>query len=112
MGALAVVAGVLVTSMSSPPASQQPSEVQGRTWVPVQTDDGPRLVLVNGISGLIEAQATTTDPQPEGVEVVASTVDRTVLGSAEALTVVDNGRRVAVSRTGVAGSSATLVGDR
>ena len=46
-------------AIASPPRSAQVLELDGRTWF--STADGRQLLLVNGISGLIEAATEVPD---------------------------------------------------
>jgi hypothetical protein len=112
LAAIALLATGVALVAWSPPTAQRPNDIQGRTWLSVRTGDGPALVLVNGISGLIEGEAATAERQSTDLKVVDSSTDRTLLGSSSSLTVVENGSHRAASRADTDGSNAVLLGDQ
>lgn len=96
---LAIGAGAAV---ASPPRSAQVHELDGRTWF--STNDGTQLLLLNGISGLIEA--ATEVPDAEGsLAFVDGRGPRTLLSTGDGLVAVDDGahtvRRLPGSDRGV-----------
>ena len=54
--ATALVAAGLAWLLASPPSVTSAHDLHGRTWLTVASSSGPQLVLVNGISGLIEGR--------------------------------------------------------
>lgn len=110
---MVVLAGVLgiagLAVAFDPPDTQGPRDLDGRTWLSVSTASGPTLVLANGFSGLVEAQAQIEDPPERALAVLGSRAGRTLLGDGAALVVVDDARHEAQRLD--ATTDAVLVGD-
>src|SRR6187402_2590229 len=87
---LAVLAGAAaaVIELGEPPDRVAAEEFDGRTWL---TTDGGRLVLANGISGLVEAQASTDDDIPRGLRFAGSNRRATLLESDRQAVLVADG---------------------
>lgn len=58
LGLVLVVAGGV--ALASPPPSAAFADDDGRTWLPRTAGDTTQLLLVNGISGSIEAESSVT----------------------------------------------------
>ena len=88
---VALVAGVLVVSwLADPPDRVVAQEIDGRTWLSVPRRDDTALVLANGVSGLVEAEADLTDSVPADLRFGGSDGRFTVLaGDGEAVVVAD-----------------------
>ena len=114
LSVVALIATTVGIVVASPPPSEQPEEFHGRTWLYVSSpNEASPLVLVNGLSGMIEGRATTDgSATPSGAEFVGATTSETLLGTPSAVTVVDNGAHGAVSRAGIDGTSSVLTGGR
>jgi hypothetical protein len=118
-GLVAVAVGG--AALASPPTSATSSDRDGRTWLAVPDGEGSRLLLVNGISGLIEADADLDAPASE-VRFVSERAGRTLLATGDSFAVVDDARHeiarvddaaaVALADDGIvklAGTAATLL---
>ena len=108
---LAIVAAAITAlgvgaAIASPPRSARLEELDGRTWF--ATADGTQLLLVNGISGLIEA-ATAVPGAPGPVTFVDGRGPSTLLRGQRGLLVVDDGEHDVALVDGAAG--AAFVGD-
>ncbi len=88
---VALVAGVLVVSwLADPPDRVVAQEIDGRTWLSVPRRADTALVLANGVSGLVEAEADLTDSVPADLRFGGSDGRFTVLsGDGEAVVVAD-----------------------
>lgn len=108
---IALVAGVTAIVLSSPATSQHPDGLHGRTWLSIATAEGPDLVLVNGISGLVEAQATLPAGAQVGTtRVVHSSAEHTLLGGSGDAVIIDNGSHETWARADLDGTQGVLVG--
>jgi len=58
---VALIGTAVGIAIASPPSSEMPDDFHGRTWLSVASTSGPQLVLVNGISGLIEPDRPLVD---------------------------------------------------
>ncbi|MFV0308914.1 MAG: hypothetical protein ACK5OX_14355 [Desertimonas sp.] len=93
----ALVAGGLVVAFGDPPARLTHAEVDGRTWLPVSRSAGDSLVLANGISGLVEAEAISDDEMPGAVGFAGSDRRSTLMrGEGAAVVVADGIHRASV----------------
>lgn len=97
-GLLALGVGVAV---ASPPRSAAFDDADGRTWLPVAgPQGGDRLLLANGLSGLVEADATVDGGGGSPLRFVASRGRTTLLaGDGGRLVVVDDGTHRTATRT-------------
>ena len=93
---LALVAGALVvTSLADPPDRVVAQEIDGRTWLSVPRGTDTALVLANGVSGLVEAEADLADAVPDDLRFGGSDGRFTVLASNGAAVVVADGTHAA-----------------
>lgn len=111
-----VITGVLVivgvgVALASPPRSAGFEEYDGRTWLPVERASGTHLLLVNGLSGLIEAEADL-DQSVGGIRFADSTSERTLFATETGSMVVDDATHSAAVRPGYGAGGAVLVGGR
>jgi hypothetical protein len=107
MATAAVGASVAVVPTSDPPPKATTAEFDGRTWL--HTPAG--YLLVNGISGAIEASAPST--QPVGMTVAGSAARRTALLDATRATAVvidDRSHQVTAVDTRAAAAVQTSAG--
>ena len=111
MAVVALLGGGFALLIASPPAATRTDGFHGRTWLTAASTSGPQLVLVNGISGLIEGRAQSGATPVTDARFVDATAAATLLGSPTGITVIDNGRLSATSRTDVDGSRAVLAGN-
>lgn len=100
---MAILAGIAVAlgigaALASPPPSASFDGFDGRTWLPVQREVGPQLLLVNGISGLIEASADLEDVS-DPPRFVGAGSGHTLFRSDDSLIAVDDGSHVAATRS-------------
>lgn len=110
--ALVGVAGVGAVAL--PPLLDHPeqitaAEVDGRTWLALRRGSGPSLVLANGISGLVEAQATSATALPGNVRFAGSDQRFTLLRSPDRAVVVADGSHAATVTPLDRGGTAALV---
>jgi len=105
---VALIGTAVGIAITSPPASEMPDDFHGRTWLSVASSSGPQLVLVNGISGLIEGRSLGAPPPTGSVRFVDSIPAATMMGSGSAVTVVDNGTHQAVTRPGLDAAKSVL----
>ncbi|MET0578017.1 MAG: hypothetical protein ABW122_05120, partial [Ilumatobacteraceae bacterium] len=107
----AVLATVLViTWATDPPQSVVAGEIDGRTWLPVPRADGAALVLANGISGLVEAEAEVDAALPSGLQFADSDATYTLLHADDTSVVVADGSHVGTRVDTGAGSASVLAG--
>ncbi len=88
---VALVAGVLVVSwLADPPNRVAAQEIDAGTWLSVQRQAETDLVLANGVSGLVEAEADVAGTVPDDLRFGGSDGRFTVLASdGEAVVVAD-----------------------
>ena len=88
---VALVAGVLVVSwLADPPDRVVAQEIDGRTWLSVRRPADTDLVLANGVSGLVEAEADVAGTVPDDLRFGGSDGRFTVLAAdGEAVVVAD-----------------------
>jgi hypothetical protein len=104
-GLLAFGVGVAV---ASPPRSAAFDDADGRTWLPALGADGTRLLVVNGWSGLVEAEATV-DGADGALAFAGAEGATSAFTGAGRLVAVDEATHRATSRALAPGSSATVV---
>ena len=113
--ALVVIAGLLAGGLAiaaaQAPDNTEPQDFHGRTWLTASAKGGDQLVLVNGISGLIEGRSQGGATIPDGARFIDSTPTSTLVGSGEGVTVVDSGTQEAVTKQGVNGDRSVLTDD-
>lgn len=100
--------GLAVARLSDPPDAIATTEVDGRTWLSVPRAGGTALVLANGISGLVEAEADVAETLPEGLAFAGSDARFTLLRAAATNVVVADGSHVAARVDTGAGSASVL----
>jgi hypothetical protein len=121
--AVAVVIAVVASGLAilvaaiEPPARVAADEVDGRTWLGVggAAAGRSRVVLVNGISGFVEAQAAsgadTAPPLPGGLSFAGSDRQRTLLAGPDgAVLLADGSHDAQVVRTSAASSVLAAAG--
>ncbi len=111
--AAAAVATVAVlgagAAVASPPRSAGFDDADGRTWLAVEREAGPRLLLVNGLSGLVEAEAALPDGVAT-VHFVGEGPGRTLFAAADGEVVaVDDATHRTTARPGGAGGHGLVV---
>ena len=70
-----LLAGGLAIAAAQAPDNEQPQDFHGRTWLTTSAKGGDQLVLVNGISGLIEGRSQGGATVPDGARFIDSTPD-------------------------------------
>ena len=105
-----VAAGVVMLGFTDPPDRVVADEVDGRTWLPIARAEGAALVLANGISGLVEAEADAGGSLPTGLRFDGSDSRFTLLGTEGASVVVADGSHVASTVDTGDGASSVLAG--
>ena len=121
--AVAVVIAVVASGLAilvaaiEPPARVAADELDGRTWLGVggAAAGRSRVVLVNGISGFVEAQAAsgadTAPPLPGGLSFAGSDRQRTLLAGPDgAVLLADGSHDAQVVRTSAASSVLAAAG--
>ena len=106
-----LLAGGLAIAAAEAPDNERPQDFHGRTWLTTSTKGGDQLVLVNGISGLIEGRSQGGATVPDGARFIDSTPVSTLVGSDEGMTVVDSGTQQAITKDGVDGTRSVLSED-
>ena len=109
-----IITGVLVivgvgAALASPPRSAGLDEYDGRTWLPVERESGTHLLLVNGLSGLIEAEADL-EQSVGPIRFADSTSEHTLFATGTGSLVVDDASHGAAVRPGYGAGGAVLVG--
>lgn len=110
---VSALAGVaLVVAFGDPPDRLGHDEVDGRTWLAVSRSAGGALVLANGISGLVEAEAVTDADLPSAIGFAGSDRRSTLLRGDDAVVVVADGSHQGQVVPLDADAGAALVGGR
>lgn len=107
--ALGAVIGLGVAAASPPPTAAF-DDFDGRTWLAVPRAEGSQLLLVNGISGSLEAEAVVA-PAPASVTFAGADSRRTLLRTPDSLVIVDNATHAVVRRPLETDARVALVGD-
>lgn len=107
--AVSGIAAIAAPALLERPTDQRAEEVDGRTWLALRRASGPTLVLANGISGLVEAQATSATDLPATVRFAGSDRRFTLLrGADQAVVVADGTHRASVAPLERGGTAALV----
>jgi len=107
-----VLAGVAVgAAVASPPSSAGVDEYDGRTWFTVERETGAHALLLNGLSGLIEAEAPLGAAH-SGASFADASDEQTLFSGPGGSVGLTDGTHQSAARSGFGRAGGVLVGDQ